>query len=124
MKTAVRLKVESLGELSRETVSDVAASAQEAIVDILAEKSYRAVKETGVKHFYLAGGVAANMRLREAITKRLKGTGVDISWPRLEFCTDNAAMIACAAYHHIESGHTHGLELNSFPRGDVESWRR
>ncbi len=123
LKTAVRLKVESLGELTRGMIADIAASAQEAIVDILAEKSYQAVRETHVKFFYLAGGVAANMRLREEVARRLGGLNVEISWPRLEYCTDNAAMIACAAYHHIRFGDTHGLELNSFPRGDIKSWR-
>jgi N6-L-threonylcarbamoyladenine synthase len=128
LKTAVRLKVESLDELSPETRCDVAASAQEAIVDSLVEKSLLAVRFIGESSeekprcFYLAGGVAANGRLREAMTERLSGEGVEVSWPRPEYCTDNAAMIACAAYHHIRAGRRDGLGLNTFPRGELASW--
>ena len=122
LKTAVRLKVESLDELSPSLVSDIAASAQEAIVEILIEKSLIAIDRTGARRFYLAGGVAANGRLRELMRERLPAAGVDVSWPSPEYCTDNAAMIACAAYHHIRAGRTDGLELNSFPRGVIASW--
>jgi len=124
LKTAVRLKVESYPSLTTELMRDVAASAQEAIVDILLEKSLIALKETGARRFYLAGGVAANGRLRELMRERLDGMSVAVSWPRLEYCTDNAAMIACAASHHIRAGRTDGLELNSFARGAIVSWAR
>jgi len=123
LKTAVRLKVESFDEITPELQADIAASAQEAIVDILAEKSQKAIESFEVKHFYLAGGVAANGRLREEILKRIGSLGVDVHWPELKFCTDNAAMIACSAYYHFLYGHTHDLTLNTFPRGDIESWR-
>jgi N6-L-threonylcarbamoyladenine synthase len=122
LKTAVRLKVESLGALTPRLVSDVAASAQEAIVDVLLEKSLAAAAETGVRRFYLAGGVAANGRLRERMAAGLGGAGVSVSWPSPVYCTDNAAMIACAACHHIGAGRTDGLELNTFPRGALTSW--
>ncbi|HUV37636.1 MAG TPA: tRNA (adenosine(37)-N6)-threonylcarbamoyltransferase complex transferase subunit TsaD [Patescibacteria group bacterium] len=134
LKTAVRLKVESLGALSPEVVRDVSASAQEAIVDSLVEKSLLAVRMLAPPHggaeshgcaparFYIAGGVAANGRLREVMTERLSPEGVTVRWPRTEYCTDNAAMIACAAFHHISSGRRDGLELNTFPRGDLVSW--
>jgi N6-L-threonylcarbamoyladenine synthase len=122
LKTAVRLAVESLGALTPQLVSDVAASAQEAIVDILVEKSLVAAAETGVRRFYLAGGVASNGRLRERMAAGLGEAGVAVSWPRPVYCTDNAAMIACAASYHIKAGRTDGLELNSFPRGELASW--
>ena len=122
LKTAVRLKVESLGSLTPQLVSDVAASAQEAIVDILLEKSLAAAAETDVRRFYLAGGVAANERLRERMTAGLGGAGATVSWPRPAYCTDNAAMIACAACYHITAGRTDGLELNTFSRGEIASW--
>jgi N6-L-threonylcarbamoyladenine synthase len=122
LKTAVRLKVESLGRLSQRTMSDVAASAQEAIVEALLEKSLAAVKETGVRRLYLAGGVAANGRLREAMSEALSESGTSVSWPRPVYCTDNAAMIACAARHHIAAGRRDGLDLNTFPRGEIRSW--
>ena len=123
LKTAVRLRVESLGALTEALVADVAASAQEAIVDMLVEKSVLALSEARVRHFYLAGGVAANGRLRERITEALAARRVPVSWPRPEYCTDNAAMIACAARHHLSAGRADGLALNTFPRGVLESWR-
>jgi N6-L-threonylcarbamoyladenine synthase len=122
LKTAVRLAVEALGEVTPEIVSDVAASAEEAIVDILVEKSLFAVERTGARRLYLAGGVAANGRLRELMRERFARTSVPVSWPRLEYCTDNAAMIACAASWHIRAGRLDGLTLNSFARGNVFSW--
>jgi N6-L-threonylcarbamoyladenine synthase len=123
LKTAVRLKVESLGRLTPAVVQDVAASAQEAICDILAEKSLMAVRRLGAERFYLAGGVAANGRLREMMAESLASESVALSWPAPRFCTDNAAMISCAAYYHISMGHQDGLDLNSFPRGKLSSWR-
>ena len=122
LKTAVRLKAESLGELTPQITGDIAASAQEAIVDILSLKSVMAVRETGAERFCIAGGVAANGRLREILTERISPLGVEVSWPRVEYCTDNAAMIACAASHQIRAGRRDGLELNSFPRGELPSW--
>ena len=122
LKTAVRLKVESLGELTDALVRDVAASAQEAICEVLAEKSLLAARKTGASRFYLAGGVAANGRLRELMGEMLTPEGIAISWPAVRFCTDNAAMISCAAYYHISAGHRDGLDLNTFPRGKLDSW--
>jgi len=122
LKTAVRLKVESLGELTDALVGDVAASAQEAICEVLAEKSLLAARKTGVKRLHLAGGVAANGRLRELMEDMLAPEGIELSWPAVRFCTDNAAMISCAAYYHISAGHRDGLELNTFPRGELVSW--
>ncbi len=122
LKTAVRLRVESLGALDAAAAADVAASAQEAIVDMLVEKSVLALSEARVRRFYLAGGVAANGRLRERMSEALAERHVPVSWPRPEYCTDNAAMIACAARHRIEAGRTDGLSLNTFPRGVLSSW--
>lgn len=122
LKTAVRLKVESFEELTPRIVADVAASAQEAIVDMLLEKSLAAAAKTRARRLYLAGGVAANGRLRDVLEERLAPAGVKVSWPRPEYCTDNAAMIACAASHHIRAGRADGLELNSFARGILSSW--
>jgi N6-L-threonylcarbamoyladenine synthase len=122
LKTAVRLKVESLEELGPRVVADIAASAQEAIVESLVEKSTLAAKERGARRLYLAGGVAANGRLRAAMTERFEPEGVAVSWPRPEYCTDNAAMIACAASCHIRAGRVDGLGLNSFARGNIVNW--
>ncbi len=123
LKTAVRLKVEELGSLTPELISDVAASAQEAIADVLVQKAVMAARKQGAVRFYLAGGVAANGRLRELARERMTPMGVEVSWPPAKYCTDNAAMIACAARHRIEAGITDGLQLNTFSRGRLESWR-
>ncbi len=122
LKTAVRLTVESLGELTDAVVADVAASAQEAICEVLAEKSLLAARREGVRRLYLAGGVAANGRLREIMGATLAPAGIELSWPAHRFCTDNAAMISCAAYYHVSAGRRDGLELNTFPRGELTSW--
>jgi N6-L-threonylcarbamoyladenine synthase len=122
LKTAVRLLAESLGTLAPATVADIAASAQEAIVDVLALKSALAVERTGAGRLYLAGGVAANGRLREAMRERLAPLGATVGWPPQRYCTDNAAMIACAARFHLEAGRRDGLDLNTFPRGTLLSW--
>lgn len=122
LKTSVRLKVESLGELTPRLISDIAASAQEAIADILVRKAMAAAKDLGAERLYLAGGVAANSRLREIALERLSPAGVRVGWPHVRYCTDNAAMIACAARYRIDAGKTDGLELNTFPRGELESW--
>lgn len=123
LKTAVKLKVESMGELTGSDISDLAASVQEAIVDVLIRKAVIAAERTGAERVYLAGGVAANGRLRDHAREAFEPAGVDVHWPRIEYCTDNAAMIACAASYRIEAGRTDGMELNSFPRGEIESWR-
>jgi len=123
LKTAVRLKVESFDELTPGLVRDIAASAQEAIVRILVEKSELAASRIKVSRFYLAGGVAANGRLRTLLKQRIEPLGPTVSWPPVEYCTDNAAMIACAACHHISAGRRDGLELNTFSRGELASWR-
>jgi len=122
LKTAVRLKVESMGKLTPTIIRDVAASAQESIVEVLTEKTKLAIRHSGVPRLYLAGGVAANGRLREMMQDRLGPEGVTVSWPPVEYCTDNAAMIACAAYHHISAGRRDGLALNTFCRGELSSW--
>jgi N6-L-threonylcarbamoyladenine synthase len=82
----------------------------------------RAARERGARRLYLAGGVASNGRLRALMKERLEPEGVAVSWPRPEYCTDNAAMIACAASCHIRAGRIDGLDLNSFARGNIVNW--
>jgi N6-L-threonylcarbamoyladenine synthase len=66
--------------------------------------------------------VASNGRLRDVMRDRLEAAGTAVSWPRPEYCTDNAAMIACAAFHRIRAGVADGLALNSFARGNLVNW--
>lgn len=99
-------------------VADLAASYQEAIVDVLATKLVRACVETGAKSMLLAGGVAANRNLRDRI-QRLVPEGVTVYWPGMEFCTDNAAMIAGRAWHLAQHDQFGDLDTDAFPRGAI-----
>jgi N6-L-threonylcarbamoyladenine synthase len=93
----------------------LAASFQEAIVDVLATKTRRAAQEFGVRQVVLAGGVAANGALRARIAQELQLLGVRLSYPRIEFCTDNAAMIGSAAFFHLSVGERNDLTLDVQP---------
>ena len=96
-------------------VSFLASSFQEAIVDVLAVKTRLAAQEYDVKQVVLAGGVAANVRLRNRIEQELLPLSIRLSYPPIEFCTDNAAMIAGAAFFHLSRGEQHSLDLDVQP---------
>jgi N6-L-threonylcarbamoyladenine synthase len=93
----------------------LAASFQEAIVDVLAVKTRLAAQEYHVKQVVLAGGVAANKSLRARLEQELRPLRIRLSYPPIEFCTDNAAMIASAAFFHLCQGEQHGLDLDVQP---------
>ncbi|HLI87252.1 MAG TPA: tRNA (adenosine(37)-N6)-threonylcarbamoyltransferase complex transferase subunit TsaD [Ktedonobacteraceae bacterium] len=96
-------------------VALLAASFQEAIVDVLAVKTRLAAQEYHVKQVVLAGGVAANASLRARLEQELSPLRIRLSYPPVEFCTDNAAMIASAAFFHLWRGERHGLDLDVQP---------
>jgi N6-L-threonylcarbamoyladenine synthase len=96
-------------------VALLAASFQEAIVDVLAVKTRLAAQEYHVKQVVLAGGVAANASLRARLEQELSPLRIRLSYPPIEFCTDNAAMIASAAFFHLWRGERHGLDLDVQP---------
>jgi len=99
-------------EVSR---ADVAASFQRAVVEILAEKAVLAAKLTGVSALALAGGVSANLSLRETMRSRAKQEDIAFFAPDTRLCTDNAAMIACAGHHALLTGRLDDLSLNVEP---------
>jgi N6-L-threonylcarbamoyladenine synthase len=104
LKTAVLHWIEEHGqEAARERRADVCASFQAAVVDVLVEKTARAAARLGVPTVLLAGGVACNGALREALCARL-GTTATVLWPRPIHCTDNGAMIARTAALHADEG--------------------
>ncbi len=96
-------------------VEDVAASFQKAVVDVLTEHSVRAVRESGMKKFALAGGVASNSALRESVAKAMESEGVSFYKPSPILCTDNAAMIGAAGYYEFIKGQRSGYDLNAVP---------
>jgi N6-L-threonylcarbamoyladenine synthase len=96
-------------------VADIAAAFQDAVVDVLVGKTVEAAREWHVAQVLLAGGVAANTQLRARLGDRLRIEGIPLRYPPVAFCTDNAAMIAGAAYFHLRLGERHGFELDVEP---------
>lgn len=95
--------------------ADVAASFQKAVVDVLTEHSMAAVERCGLRKFAIAGGVASNSALRQALEKACEEREIDFYRPTPLLCTDNAAMIGAAAYYEYVQGVRHGLDLNAVP---------
>ena len=116
LKTAVLNEVNK-AQMKGEAVNvpDLADSFQERIAGILAEKLLLAAADTGAKQVCLAGGVAANGRLRQLVNDGAQKLGAKVYLPELKFCGDNGAMIAAQGYYQYIAGHTAGLELNGLP---------
>ncbi len=95
--------------------ADVAASFQKAVVDVLVEHAMMAVKEYGFDRLAMAGGVASNSALRQAMETACGRRKVKLYYPSPILCTDNAAMIGAAAYYEFCSGARSGLDLNAVP---------
>lgn len=102
----------SINDIAQLSVADLAASFQEAVIDVLVEKTKRAAATHKVKQVLIAGGVAANRMLREEMSRRID---VPVQYPPIILCTDNAAMIAAAGFFRFETGHRSGLDLDVVP---------
>lgn len=116
IKTAVLNTINSM-EQKGETIplNDIAASFQKAVVDVLVENTVKAAKLKGARKIALSGGVAANSLLRGQLFDAGKREGMDVYYPKPILCTDNAAMIACAAYYRFIEGYVSGFDLNAVP---------
>ena len=116
MKSAV------LNELNRAKMcgeeicqADVAASFQQAVIDVLVTHAMKAVRDFGQKRLVLAGGVASNKALRGALQEACQQNGIKLYCPSPIYCTDNAAMISAAAWYHYEKGERADWSLNAVP---------
>jgi len=114
LKTAVWHYLKARGENRWEAhKSDIAASFQEAVVDMLVAPTMRAARELGVSRIVLAGGVAANSRLRERMLEQAQEEGMEVYFPSPALCTDNGAMIALCGHHWLKRGRRDGFRLNA-----------
>ena len=114
LKTAVSSQIKAVEGQGRE--ADIAASFQEAVVDTLVKKSIKALKHTGLKQLVIAGGVSANLRLREKLENSLSGMGAKVYYAEPALCTDNGAMIAFAGYQRLKAGQQDDLAVTTTPR--------
>jgi len=107
------------GDLS--SYSDIAYAFEEAVVDTLLIKCKRALKQTGLQQLVIAGGVSANERLRAQFKSVEESLGIRVFYPRLEFCTDNAAMVAYTGCQYFLQGKREDLSVEVKPRWSLES---
>ena len=116
LKTAVLNHLNRLEQTGEQVnIPDVAASFQQAVVDVLVKNTISAAKLKGTDKIALAGGVAANSQLRSEMKSQAKKHGIEVLYPDLILCTDNAAMIGCAAYFEYINGKRSGMDLNAIP---------
>jgi N6-L-threonylcarbamoyladenine synthase len=117
LKTAVLREVERLreaGELNESVLPDLCASFQQAIMDVLVAKSVRAAQECQIEVLTVVGGVAANSALQSQMREAAEKARLRLYIPPPHYCTDNAAMIACAGYYRLLSGERADFDLDAF----------
>jgi len=105
--------------------ADVAASFQEAVVDVLTKKSIDACEESGIETLLIGGGVAANSRLREMADERAKKAGLELRIPPASLCTDNGAMVAALGSQMVSDGIAPselGIAVDSSVSVTMTSW--
>ena len=116
IKTGVLNYVNSEKQAGREiNVPDVAASFQQAVLEVIVKKTVGAAVQMKKDKIVMAGGVASNSRLREMMEEACAKEGIRLYYPTPILCTDNAAMIGCAAYYKYKAGHVDDLTLDAIP---------
>lgn len=123
LKSAV-LNVLNQAAMRGETIdpAHLARGFQESVIDVLVTKALRATREFGARQLVLAGGVAANRGLRAALSRACEEAGIPLAIPPLDYCTDNAAMIAAAAFLKWEAGQFTPLSMKAEPLMSLEVW--
>jgi N6-L-threonylcarbamoyladenine synthase len=121
LKTAVLHAVRAHPEISVNAKADIAHGVQEAIVETLVAKSLRALEQTGLDDLVVSGGVSANRKLRARLADVVSKRGGRVYYPRIEFCTDNAAMIAVAGLARLSAGQHDGLAIKARAQWPLES---
>ena len=106
---------------TEQTKADIACAFEVAVAETLMIKCRRALQQTNSSRLVIAGGVSANTRLRQRLEEMVKKENAKLYYPRLEFCTDNGAMIAFAGCQRLVAGQHESLEFNAKPRWDLES---
>ena len=104
------------GELTEQSKADIAYAFQEAVVDTLAIKCKRALKQAGLKRLVIAGGVSANKQLRQTLAELMQQLDGEVFYPQPQFCTDNGAMIAYAGFLRLKQGQQQDLAIEVRPR--------
>ena len=104
------------------SVPDVAAGFQKSVVKILVEKTIKCALKKKINRIVLAGGVAANSSLRKCLKAECEKNNIDLKYPSLHLCTDNAAMIGCLAYYNYIKGLRSTLDLNAVANLKIESY--
>lgn len=121
LKTAVMTHINNEKQAGRPlNIPDIAASFQQAVVDVQVSKACHALEETGAEVFCLGGGVAANPALRNAYQEMCRKRGVRLIMPPLRSCGDNAGMIALVALDRYRQGKFFGLDADAFARADLD----
>jgi N6-L-threonylcarbamoyladenine synthase len=116
LKTAVIRHVRAERDAGRDVpIEDLAASFQEAVVDVQVQKTMAAAEATGVRTVLLGGGVVANSRLRDRMSREAERRGVRVLFPSPELCTDNAAMIASAGHFRLARGDRSSYDVSAEP---------
>lgn len=119
LKTALLTAIRGLG-LDEQTIADVALAFEEAVVETLVIKCRRALEQSGHTRLVVAGGVSANQRLRGSLLAMARANDVRVYYPRLEFCTDNGAMVAFAGSLRLTAGQYEPLEFAIHPRWPMD----
>jgi N6-L-threonylcarbamoyladenine synthase len=120
LKTALIYKTKKEPEiLDENNIADLVASFQEAIVDVLVQKTFNACRQAGFEKILVSGGVAANSRLRSKFAQKADSEGIKLYIPPIKLCMDNAAMVACLGYYDYIAGNFSDLSVEVYSRSDI-----